>query len=60
MLIEFDPEKDRINQEKHGVSITLAEQIDIDEVLSFRDPRSYEGEIRYIGFAPIDGRVFAF
>ena len=60
MLIEFDPDKDRINQLKHGVSLKLAERIDMRHALVVDDPRDFEGETRQRGYVTIDGRLFVF
>ena len=46
---EWDPEKDRSNQEKHGVAFVEASTA-FDDPLSrtVRDPRHSEGEFRFV------------
>ena len=48
MQIEFDPAKDLINQAKHGVSLTLAAELDWDDALVWVDDRFGYGELRRI------------
>ncbi len=52
MKIEFDPAKDVINLEKHGISLALAEQFDFDTALITQDLRHDYGEVRWsaVGF----------
>ena len=52
MQIEFDPAKDLMNQEKHGVSLALAGELDWDAALVWIDDRFDYGEIRMIALAP--------
>jgi uncharacterized DUF497 family protein len=49
---EFDPTKDRLNQEKHGVSLTLAKELDWDAALLWVDDRKDYGETRTLALAP--------
>lgn len=58
MHVEFDANKDAINHEKHGVSLSLAEQIDWSEVMCAVDDRRDYGEVREIGFAVIGQRLY--
>lgn len=58
MEITFDPAKDQINQCKHGVSLALAARIDWPEVMSKPDTRHDYGELREIGYAVIEQRLF--
>ncbi|MEK7947655.1 BrnT family toxin [Pigmentiphaga sp. YJ18] len=58
MEITFDPAKDQINQRKHGVSLALATRIDWPEVMSKPDTRRDYGEVREIGYAVIEQRLF--
>jgi uncharacterized DUF497 family protein len=45
---EWDPEKDRSNLQKHGVSFLEAATVFEDPLSkTVRDPRHYEGEYRY-------------
>lgn len=58
MDISFDPTKDSANQAKHGVSLALAGAIDWSEVLCCPDERQDYGELREIGFAIVDDRLY--
>ena len=58
MDIEFDPVKDAANVAKHGVSMALAERICWPDVLCMPDSRCDYGELREIGFAVIDERLY--
>jgi uncharacterized DUF497 family protein len=55
MKIEFDPAKDASNQEKHGLSLALAAQLDWDASLVWVDDRYEYGELRMIALAPDTG-----
>jgi uncharacterized protein len=55
--IEFDPAKDRINREKHGISLAAASDIDFDRALVIEDRRVDYGETRFLAYAPIHGRL---
>jgi uncharacterized DUF497 family protein len=55
--IEFDPVKDRINLEKHGISLAAAADIDLDGALIIEDRRFDYGETRFLAYAPISGRL---
>ena len=57
MEIEFDPAKDRINQEKHGISLGAAADIDLEQALVIEDRRIDYGETRFLAYAPISGRL---
>jgi uncharacterized DUF497 family protein len=52
MRIEFDPAKDEANQEKHGVSLTRAADLDWDAALVWVDDRFEYSETRMIALAP--------
>ena len=52
MRVVFDPEKDVANQEKHGISLARAGEMDIAVVIS--DDRFDYGESRYRAFGWID------
>jgi len=58
MRLIFDPAKDRINQEKHGCSLALAERVDWDAALVWDDDRFDYGEDRQVALGTIDGRVY--
>jgi len=52
MRLEFDPEKDAGNQAKHGVSLSLAGELDWEAALVWVDERFEYGELRMIALAP--------
>jgi len=56
MKIEFDPIKDEINIEKHGVS--LARAIDLEILRVVFDERFEYGEERMLGFGLIDKKPY--
>ena len=58
MEITFDAAKDKINQRKHGVSLSLAQEIEWPEVMAKPDIRQDYGEVREIGYAVIDDRLY--
>lgn len=51
MYIEFDPAKDVANQTKHGVSLSVAGELDWEAALLWIDDRFEYGEMRVIAFA---------
>jgi uncharacterized protein len=58
MRVEFDEVKSGLNEHKHGVPLSLAALLDWSEMLSRPDTRRDYGELRELGFAPIDGRLY--
>ncbi|OPZ09987.1 MAG: hypothetical protein BWZ07_02911 [Alphaproteobacteria bacterium ADurb.BinA280] len=58
MQIEFDPEKDKINQSKHGLPLTLASELDWQNSLVWIDTRKNYGEVRMIALAPSTGILY--
>lgn len=52
MRFDFDPNKDRLNLEKHGLSLRLAESLDWDAALLWIDGRHDYGETRILALAP--------
>ena len=52
MLIEFDPDKDKTNVAKHGVSLSLAGRLEWDAALVWWDDRFEYGESRMLALAP--------
>ncbi len=52
MRIEFDPAKDAANQAKHGISLTLAGELDWEAALVWIDDRIEYNELRMIALAP--------
>ena len=59
LVIEFDPVKDVINREKHGLSLAEADQLDWETLKSFNDERVDYGENRQVGFAFKSRRLHA-
>lgn len=53
-MIEYDPEKDRLNIAKHGIS--LARASDMDVIVRLRDDRF--DEPRFRNYGTIDGVLF--
>ena len=58
MKTEYDANKDAANQQKHGVSLSLANLIDWQDVLCFVDDRADYAELREVGFAVIEQRLY--
>jgi len=50
--IEFDPAKDAANQTKHGVSLSMAGELDWKSALVWVDERFEYSETRMIALAP--------
>ena len=58
MRFDFDPKKDRLNLEKHGLSLGLAERLDWEEALLWIDDRQDYGETRVLALAPSTGILY--
>ena len=58
MLIELDPVKNATNQDKHGLSLAMAGQLDWESALVWLDERFEYGEKRMIAFAPGSGILY--
>ena len=58
MRIEFDPAKDVSNQAKHGVSLSLAIELDWESALVWVDERFDYNETRMIALAPKTGILY--
>jgi uncharacterized protein len=58
MQIQFDPAKDLVNQTKHGVSLSLAGELDWEAALAWVDERFKYGEARMIALAPQTGILY--
>lgn len=58
MEISYDTEKSASNEAKHGVPFSLAAKIDWSDVLCFPDTRHDYGELREIGYALIEQRLY--
>lgn len=52
MRVEFDPAKDAANQSKHGVSLSIARELDWEAALAWVDERFGYNETRMIALAP--------
>lgn len=52
MRIEFDPAKDAANKRKHGVSLSMAGELDWEAALVWVDDRFKYNEMRMIALAP--------
>ena len=52
MRFEFDPNKDQLNIDKHGVSLSLAAGLNWDAALLWVDDRRNYGETRILALAP--------
>lgn len=57
-LIEFDPTKDRINREKHGISLARAADFDWRNAVAFEDDRQDYGEERQVAHGYIGRRLY--
>jgi uncharacterized DUF497 family protein len=55
--IEFDPNKDEINRAKHGISLTVAANMDLETALIEPDQRYPYGEARFQAIGSISGRL---
>ena len=49
MRFTFDPDKDKLNLAKHGLSLSFAEKLIWNEVYVWVDPRYSYDELRMIG-----------
>jgi len=58
MEIEFDPDKDAINLEKHGLSLADAVRLDWSNAVVLPDLRFDYPEPRFRAFAPIGHRLY--
>ncbi len=58
MRIEFDPEKDKANRDRHDVSLVLAVELDWEAALVWVDERFDYDETRMIALAPKTGILY--
>ena len=58
MRFDFDPNKDRLNLEKHGLSLSLAQRLDWEAALLWIDDRQGYGEKRVLALAPGTGILY--
>jgi len=56
--IEFDPQKNLLNQTKHGMPLAFAAQLDWDAALVWLDERFDDAEYRMIALAPETQTVY--
>jgi uncharacterized protein len=56
--VMFDLEKDASNQRKHGLSLADAARLNWNTLLIKADTRRDYREDRFVGFGPVDGRLF--
>jgi len=59
MLIEFDPVKDAVNRDKHGISLGDAAMLDWDTAVTWPDTRIDYGETRMCGLGYIGLRLYS-
>lgn len=59
MAIVFDSEKDAANIAKHGVSLSSAAELVLDEAVVLEDRRKDYGEVRFNAYGPIGGVLHA-
>ena len=57
MEVEFDPAKDVINRQKHGLSLADAALMDIEAARVIPDERRPYGEARFRAYGWIEGRL---
>jgi uncharacterized protein len=55
--ITFDPIKDAMNRVQHDFPLDLAREIDWDELMYWVDERRDYGEVREVGYGPLNGRI---
>jgi uncharacterized DUF497 family protein len=59
MKIEFDPEKDAVNRDKHGLSLAFGAKVLADSGrLEILDVRFDYAEERFIAYGMAQGRVY--
>lgn len=58
MEFEWDPEKSRLNFQKHGISFEDAKEIFSGPVFTAQDRRKDYGETRFISIGVLSGIVF--
>lgn len=57
MKIEFDPKKDKINWDKHGLSLSARADMDFDAALVNSNVRWAYGDDRHRAIGSIGGRL---
>ncbi len=59
MTNSFDPEKDKLNRARHGLSLAFGHDVLEGRVTEFEDDRFDYGERRMVCFGDVDGRLYA-
>ena len=59
ITFEYDTAKDSINRHNHGLSLSVAEELDWTSLKGFEDDRQDYGEKRFVGYALRHGRLHA-
>lgn len=55
-MVIFDPAKDVANVAKHGVSLSVAEKMNLDDAVIVSSDR--DGEQRFVAYGMVAGRMF--
>ena len=58
MRFTFDPVKDKLNINKHGLSLGDAKKLDWQFSLCWMDIRKDYGEERFVALVPMDKRLY--
>ncbi|HEU4845252.1 MAG TPA: BrnT family toxin [Burkholderiaceae bacterium] len=58
MEITFDPEKDKLNRRKHGISLARAEDFEWGTAVSWSDQRFDYGELRTCAIGLIGASLY--
>ena len=58
MRFIFDPDKDKLNLARHGLSLSFAEKLIWDEAQVWVDPRFSYDELRMIGLVPLGNTLY--
>jgi len=58
MEIEFDPVKEKLNLKNHGLSLSLASELDWGEALVWEDVRESYGEQRFNALVPMGDALY--
>ena len=58
MRLTFDPHKDGLNLDKHGLSLAMANELEWDTLQCKADTRREYGEPRQIGYALAGDRLY--
>jgi uncharacterized protein len=54
----YDPNKNDANARKHGLPLSLAHALDWSAIWCMPDNRRDYGELREVGYGPIDGHLY--